>query len=300
MLNVKLNLLSAFCIFANVSFANPPEPPVTLMGALRQEVQTPNGLESREIIPNGSETLWVVALAKDRPEVGAIAVAEFKAASGSDKILLRIQRDAGSGEDPRVKDYFVRANETVHFEVWYWPNGFEKARAPVKFQVKEGNYRVPGSFGGVISKSFTVTIPNGASPIGTANDYDLWIAQLANLPEGWDVDQDADPDGDGYTNHEEWIYGFDITQRDSFRLVATLQPDNDLNRDYAKIEFGPVRTGRIYEIYRSTDLPVKVDSMTPIKIFNSSGNMEKMTHNDSFEPDNSLFWQIVIKIDSNQ
>ena len=74
-----------------------------------------------------------------------------------------------------------------------------------------------------------------------ADTYESW---MAGFPDIADASASADPDGDGWTNHREWLAGTDPTNRLS-RFATTLTSSGLIF---------PVIPGRIYQVQTSPDL----------------------------------------------
>lgn len=234
---------------ATMASAKLPEPALTLMGGLFQNVEV-NGIQQiQSIIPSNNEKFEIVAM---RDGVGVVAIATIDASRGDNLVLMRVPRDDGA--EPRAEAHFSRTGETVRFEVWYYQQqNLSAIQEPTrKFAtIMEGDYTLQSGMGGVIPRSFTIHIPAGETPFSNSGStYEAWVASIT-WPAGWDTNPDADPDNDGIGNFQEWVLDLDPTARDGFEVAAPIKvTDTNPVMDTYRVKMRPTRVGRTYHIYR--------------------------------------------------
>lgn len=290
-----------------VASAKLPEPSLTLLGGLFQNVEVEGVRGVQSIIPSGeNEHFEIVAI---REGVGVVAKAQLDSSNDRNIVVLRVPRDDGA--DPRAADYFSRTGEVVRFEVWYWNdtlNDYSAGANPTRTfdTIVEGDYTLASGFGGVIPRSFTITIPSDdgpfVPPVG-ADTYEAWLAlNNWNWPPDADTGPDGDPDGDGLSNYQEWVLGMDPTDpSDAFDFGATLlvDPVPDLYPETkdAVVYFSPTRIGRTYNVYRRYSMNedwLLIHSYTPN--VDSDESYQYIDVHDQNQ--DSAFWKVITVINN--
>ena len=110
MLNKKIffKFIWVYFVWTSFTLAKLPEPALTLMGGLFQDVDRGAGREQLSVMPVGQETLRIVAISQS---FGDVAIAQLDAAQVDNRVLLRILRDDGT--NPRVNDYSLRVSDNL-------------------------------------------------------------------------------------------------------------------------------------------------------------------------------------------
>jgi len=114
-----------------------------------------------------------------------------------------------------------------------------------------------------------------------------WAFPPAWLDQGLSSDPDADPDGDGYTNFEEYLAGTDPLNRDSELVVVTVRTIGEGRTELS----WPSIAGRTYVIERALvlggDYQVIADSVP--------ADPDRNLWVDEYAPPGSAFYRVRVK-----
>jgi len=113
---------------------------------------------------------------------------------------------------------------------------------------------------------------------GVANPYNTWSAQIAN-PD--DRDRTDDPDGDGFTNENEYLFGTSPVTNDGSLVQAVSSGSNLI------VRWSQRNTGATYQLQESTamtEVPWPASGVTPAAAVDQSGVPADYTHMEAVIP----------------
>lgn len=187
------------------------------------------------ITPGASGQVLVIARA------GGVIVAQTALPAGQSTYVLKVPLD--DGVNPRI-DGTLRFGETIKVYVRNVATSSEYEAS----QTRTTPFSISSVKGDVQVQNLSIPEDLGAVN-GIAGAYAMWRLRYPGLGSNPN-DGALDRDGDGVTNFEEFVTDTDPTDpKKRFRIIEITRAV-----DVNTIRYGPVRLGRLYEIFSSPSL----------------------------------------------